>query len=95
MPAAAKRESPFRNLHSIRQPPPPENTATTPAGPGRPIKPGSKRSNPDYKAWTGLLPIQVMKDVRIRLSQTNDTRDVSDLTSDLLAEWLEQTEAKK
>ena len=94
MPASAKRESPFRNLTSIRQPPPPENTATT-GRPGRPVKPGSKRSNPDYKAWTGLLPIQVMKDVRIRLSQTNDTRDVSDLTSDLLAEWLERTATKQ
>ncbi len=93
MPATAKRHSQFRGLENIRQPPPPENTTT--ARPGRPTKPGSKRSNPAYKSWTGLLPIQVMKDVRVRLSQTDDVRDVSDLTTDLLTEWLERTGPKQ
>ena len=85
--------SAFRGLRDVIQPPPQENTARR--GPGRPPKPGSKRSNPDYRPWSGLLRGQFVDDADIRLRQTKDSRDMSDLITELLGDWLKkQTEAK-
>ena len=85
--------SAFRGLREVIAPPPQENTARR--GPGRPPKRGSKRSNPDYRPWSGLLRGQFVDDADIRLRQTKDPRDMSDLITELLGDWLEkQTEAK-
>lgn len=80
--------SAFRDLRAVMDPPPRENTASR--GPGRPAKAGSKRSNPDYRPWSGLLRGQYVDDAMIRLRQTKaeDPRDMSDLITDLLGEWL-------
>ena len=85
--------SAFRGLRDVMAPPPKENTA--PAGRGRPVKPGSKRSNPDYRPWSGLLRGQLVDaaDLRLRQTRATDGRDVSDLITDLLGEWLEKQQS--
>lgn len=82
--------SQFRGLREVMATPPKENTAQR--GPGRPAKASSKRSNPDYRPWSGLLRGQYVDDAMIRLRQTKveDRRDMSDLITDLLGEWLEK-----
>jgi hypothetical protein len=85
--------SAFRGLREVMAPPPMENTAQR--GPGRPAKAGSKRSNPDYRPWSGLLRGQYVDDAMIRLRQTKaeNRRDMSDLITDLLGEWLEKQQS--
>lgn len=80
--------SPFRGLRAVMDPPPTENTAQP--GPGRPVKALSKRTNPDYRPWSGLLRGQYVDDAMIRLRQTKtaEKRDMSDLITELLGEWL-------
>ena len=56
--------------------------------PGRPSKPGSKRSNPEYRPWSGLLRGQYIRDADIVLKQTEDPRDMSDLITELLGKWV-------
>ncbi len=95
MSLTGKKPSPsaFRGLRAVMEPPPRENTAAR--GPGRPAKAGSKRSNPDYRPWSGLLRGQYVDDAMIRLRQTKaeDPRDMSDLITDLLGEWLEKQQS--
>ena len=83
--------SAFRGLRDIvSSPPPKENTAQR--GPGRPAKANSKRSDANYRPWSGLLRGKFVDDAVIRLRQTKETdgRDMSDLITDLLGEWLEK-----
>lgn len=85
--------SAFRGLRDVIGPPPEENTARQ--GPGRPPKKGSKRSNPDYRPWSGLLMRKYLDDADIRLRQTKDPRDMSDLITELLGDWLAKAPAVK
>ena len=87
-----KKQAPsaFRGLRDITSAPPQENTA--PRGPGRPPRAGSKRQDPNFRPWSGLLRGQYVDEADIRLRQTKeiDGRDMSDLITDLLGEWLEK-----
>ncbi len=56
--------------------------------PGRPAKPGSKRTNPEYRPWSGLLRCQYVREAGIVLKQTADPRDMSDLITELLGNWV-------
>lgn len=58
--------------------------------PGRPTKPGSKRSNPEYRPWSGLLRGQYIREADIVLKQTDDPRDMSDLITELLGTWVSE-----
>lgn len=58
--------------------------------PGRPTKPGSKRSNPEYRPWSGLLRGQYIREADIVLKQTDDPRDMSDLITELLGTWVNE-----
>ncbi len=92
MSLTGKKQAPsaFRGLREITTPPPQENTARR--GPGRPAKADSKRSNPDFRPWSGLLRGKFVDDADILLRQTKatDGRDMSQLITDLLGEWLEK-----
>ncbi len=63
--------------------------------PGRPVKPGSKRSNPEYRPWSGLLRGQYVRDADLVLKQTDDPRDMSDLITELLGNWVSERRNKK
>lgn len=87
MPATMPRKkdrSHFEGLNSLKAAPPPEDTIRQ-----IPERPRSKRADPAYRMWSGLLRKQVVTDAVVRLKQTNDTRDMSDLVGDLIAAWLE------
>lgn len=60
---------------------------------GRPAKATSKRSNPEYRPWSGLLRGQYVRDADIVLKQTGDPRDMSDLITQLLGQWVEERRA--
>ena len=62
----------------------------TPRRPGRPANPGSKRSNPEYRPWSGLLRGQFVREADIVLKQTDDPRDMSDLITELLGTWVSE-----
>lgn len=85
MPTASKKSAPshFKSLESLTQPPP--VTGVEPRGPGRPR---AKRSDPQYRSWSGLIKIQTVDDAVIRLRKTRDGRDMSVLVGDLLDQWL-------
>lgn len=72
----------------------PETSSTT-KRPGRPVKPGSKRSNPEYRPWSGLLRGQYIREADIVLKQTEDPRDMSDLITELLGKWVSERQQKK
>ena len=92
MSLTGKKQTPsaFRGLRDVMAPPPQETTARR--GPGRPAKADSKRSNPDYRPWSGLLRSEfvAVADIRLRQTKTTDGRDMSDLITELLGEWLEK-----
>lgn len=73
-------------MNTISAPQSPTNTRR----PGRPVKPGSKRSNPEYRPWSGLLRGQYVRDADIVLKQTDDPRDMSDLITELLGNWVRE-----
>lgn len=60
---------------------------------GRPPKPGSKRSNPEYRPWSGLLRGQYVRDANLLLRKADDTRDMSDLVTELLGKWVREQAA--
>jgi hypothetical protein len=86
MPAATRKQvSAFQSLEAITQPPPQELNLNR--GPGRPR---GKRSDDTYRTWSGFLPKEALRKASIRLMETSDKRDMSDLLGELLTTWVEQ-----
>jgi hypothetical protein len=88
MPVATRKQerSPFAALEAITQAPPPELTSER-RGPGRPR---GKRSDDTYRTWSGFLPKEAVLRASMRLMETHDKRDMSDLLGELLTTWVEQ-----
>lgn len=64
----------------------PEQEAAPSELPRRVGRPPGKRSNPDYRQVTVLLPSQTYREVRKRL--LDEDKEVSELVHELLEEWL-------
>lgn len=85
MPAATRKPvSAFQSLEAITQAPPPELNPHR--GPGRPR---GKRSDDTYRTWSGFLPKEALRNASLRLMETSDKRDMSDLLGELLTKWVE------
>ena len=56
--------------------------------PRRGRKPTGKRSDPAYKAYAFYLPNEVMDAVKVAIIQRHYAGDASDLTEELLRQWL-------
>lgn len=85
MPAATRKQvSAFQSLEAITQAPPPELNPHR--GPGRPR---GKRSDDSYRTWSGFLPKDALLKANMKLMETGDKRDMSDLLGELLTTWVE------
>lgn len=88
MPTATRKPiSTFQSLEAITQVPPPELNPHR--GPGRPR---GKRSDDTYRTWSGFLPKKTLLNANMRLMETSDKRDMSDLLAELLTSWVEEQE---
>lgn len=86
MPAATRKPvSAFQSLEAITQTPPPELNPHR--GPGRPR---GKRSDETYRTWSGFLPKEALRQASMRLMETSDKRDMSDLLGELLSTWVDK-----
>lgn len=88
MPAATRKPAnAFKSVEAITQQPPQE--LHTLRGPGRPR---GKRSDNSYRTWSGFLPKEALRKASMRLLETSDKRDMSDLLGELLTNWVEEQE---
>jgi hypothetical protein len=57
----------------------------------RPVgRPRGKRSNPDYEQISAYLRKDTYRAAKIKLLETGDERDVSEVLEELLAAWVQQ-----
>jgi hypothetical protein len=100
MPAQVKEAaSAFNSLKKIRtvegQPAAQAGTKTG-STMGRPLRPGAKSRNPDWRAWTGYLKRETAADADSMLKRNpEEKRDMSELLEDLLAGWLAEQKQKQ
>lgn len=87
MPAPAK-ESAFKDLKKIREVDLPPETIEDGPRLGRPIKPGAKSRDPEYRAWTGYLKRDTVTDADYQLKRKRDSRSMSELLQELLSGWV-------
>jgi hypothetical protein len=92
-PAKSKGGNGFASLQKLREVGPvPENAGTTQKM-GRPLTPGAKSRDPEYRAWTGYVRIETMNDAEDLLNRDRGTsktgkKYMSDLIEELLAGWV-------
>jgi hypothetical protein len=53
-------------------------------------RPRGKRSNPDYEQISAYLRKETYRAAKIKLLETGDDRDVSEVLAELLAAWVQQ-----
>ena len=56
---------------------------------GRPLKPGAKSRDKEYRAWGGYLKIETLNEANYELGKLRaEGRDMSDLLEELLSGWV-------
>jgi hypothetical protein len=79
--ARARTEEPVEEAEPVAERP----AAVRPVG-----RPRGKRSNPDYEQISAYLRKDTYRAAKIKLLETGDDRDVSEVLEELLAAWVQQ-----
>jgi hypothetical protein len=79
--ARARTEDPVEEADPVAE----RAVAVRPVG-----RPRGKRSNPDYEQISAYLRKDTYRAAKIKLLETGDERDVSEVLEELLAAWVQQ-----
>jgi hypothetical protein len=79
--ARARTEEPGVDADPVAEPLAPVRTVGRPRG---------KRSNPDYEQISAYLRKETYRAAKIKLLETSDERDISEVLEELLAAWVQQ-----